>query len=123
MEGDGEMKLVYVAGPYRGKSRNKLINKLQVIRNIIEARMVARDLWKQGYAVICPHSNTALFDGSVPDETVLKGDIEILSKCDLVVLIKNWYKSSGTKDEIEFAKYVGISVYEWDYKAGKIYLK
>jgi nucleoside 2-deoxyribosyltransferase len=111
------MKIAYVAGPYRGKSKIKLINRLQVIRNIVRARTVAKELWRQGYAALCPHSNTALFDGAAPDETFLQGDIDMLAKCDLVVLVRGWDKSNGTKDEVIFAKYAGIPVYEWDYTA------
>jgi hypothetical protein len=115
------MLIAYVAGPYRGKSKIKIINRLQVICNIIRAREVAKELWRLGYAVICPHSNTALFDGVVPDETVMQGDITILAKCDLVVLAANWEKSGGTRDEIIFAKHSGIPVYEWDYRECKLY--
>ena len=109
------MKLAYVAGPYRGKSKVKLINRLQVIHNIIEARIVARKLWGAGYAVICPHSNTALFDGAAPEKSFLDGDLIMLSSCDLIVLIKGWQDSSGTLAEIEFAKAHNIPVYKWSY--------
>lgn len=40
IEGRTDM-LVYVAGPYRGKSRFRLIRFFQVLRNIWRARRVA----------------------------------------------------------------------------------
>ena len=104
------MKLAYVAGPYRGKSKNKLINKLQVIRNIMAARKVAKALWREGYAVICPHSNTALFDGVVNDQAFLDGDIEMLKRCELIVMIPGWRSSSGSVDEFKFAMANGMEV-------------
>jgi len=107
------MKIAYVAGPYRGKSKIKLINQLQVMRNIIAARKVAKELWKLGYAVICPHSNTALFDGIVHDQTFLDGDIEILKRCDIIVLIGGWTNSRGTIGEYCVARDAGIQAYEW----------
>ena len=110
------MKLAYVAGPYRGKSRVKLINRLQIIGNIIEARKVARALWRMGYAVICPHSNTALFDGVAPDKAFLDGDIIILKRCDLIVMIPGWTNSSGAKDEFRIANANHIPAYTWDGK-------
>jgi hypothetical protein len=109
------MKIAYVAGPYRGKSKVWLINRLQIIRNIMRARKVSKELWKRGYAVICPHSNTALFDGVAPDKCFLDGDIEILKRCDLVVLVRDWYKSSSTRNEIDIARSSGIPVYVWHY--------
>jgi hypothetical protein len=108
------MKLAYVAGPYRGKSKNKIINKLQVIRNIRAARSVAKELWQMGYAVICPHSNTALFDGVAPDKTFLDGDIVMLKRCDLIVMMPHWLNSSGAIDELCIAQANGIPAYKWD---------
>jgi len=108
------MKLAYVAGPYRGKSKYRIINRLQVIRNIIRARAVSKELWKQGYAVICPHSNSALFDGVAPDRTFLDGDIMMLKKCDLIVMLPNWAWSSGAVDELCIAQANGIPAYIWD---------
>lgn len=107
------MKLAYVAGPYRGKSKIKIINKIQVIVNIIKARKVAKELWRMGYAVICPHSNTALFDGVVPDETVIEGDLLMLDRCDMIVLQGKWRKSSGTLGEVWRAKQNEMPIFEW----------
>lgn len=107
------MKLAYVAGPYRGKSKIKLINRLQVIRNIMAARKVAKELWKMGYAVICPHSNTALFDGVTPDKAFLEGDLLMLDRCDILVLQGKWRKSSGTIGELKRAQRLEMPVYEW----------
>ncbi len=91
------MKIAYIAGPYRAKT------KLGIVLNVIRARKVAKKYWKKGYAVICPHSNSALFDGVVPDETFLDGDIEILKLCDVLIAMDGWYMSEGTKNEIKFA--------------------
>jgi hypothetical protein len=107
------MKLAYVAGPYRGKSKNKIINKLQVIRDILAAREVAKELWRMGYAVLCPHSNTALFDGVAPDQTFLDGDLLILDRCDLIVLQGKWWDSKGTLGEIKRAKQNEMPIFEW----------
>ena len=101
------MELAYVGGPYRAKS------KIGIIKNIVAARKVAQELWKAGYAVICPHSNSGLFNG-VPEESFLSGDIEILKKCDILVLVPGWECSTGTLDEIETAIQNNIPVYEWE---------
>lgn len=107
------MQLAYVAGPYRGTSKIKLINKLQVIHNILAARKVAKELWKLGYAVICPHLNGALMDGIVPDQAFLDGDLLMLDRCDLLVLQGKWHKSSGTIGEVKRAQTLEMPVFEW----------
>jgi hypothetical protein len=105
--------ILYVSGPYRGKSQIKLINKLQVIRNIINARKVAKELWRQGYTVICPHSNTALFDGVTSDDCFLLGDIEILQQCWAIVMIPEWQRSTGALLELKEARQMGKKIFFW----------
>jgi hypothetical protein len=99
--------LAYVAGPYRGPSESA------VVQNIRNAEAIAVQLWQRGYAVICPHKNTALFGGLAPDDTWLAGDLVMLKRCDLVVLVPGWQASSGTRAEVAAARACGIPVYEW----------
>ncbi|HPQ72294.1 MAG TPA: DUF4406 domain-containing protein [bacterium] len=99
------MKLAYVAGPYRGRTHN------DVAQNIAAAREVAAHLWSLGYAVICPHLNSAFMSGVAPEETFLRGGIEILRRCDLVVLVPNWHASQGTTLEIEEARSCGLPIF------------
>ena len=75
-----------------------------MVENIRRAEKVAIKYWKKGYAVICPHSNTALFDGSSPDEVWLNGDLELIKRSDTVVMIKGWEKSIGASNEYSYAK-------------------
>lgn len=105
------MKLAYVAGPHRGKSKIKIINWLQRQINIHRARRVAKELWRMGYAVLCPHSNTSNFDGLCPDKTFLDGTLEMMRRCDLMVLIPRWQKSEGTWGEVDECLRLGIPIY------------
>lgn len=102
-----DKKIAYVAGPYRADSI------VGIIKNIIAARKIAKELWKMGYVVICPHSNSGLFSG-ISEEVFLDGDIAILKRCDLVVLVPGWESSSGTINEIEIAIGNNIPVTEWE---------
>ena len=106
------MKLAYVAGPYRSDSESG------VVANIRRAEDVAIGLWQMGYAVICPHKNTALFGGLCPDDTWLRGDLEMLLRCDLIVLTPDWEKSSGARAEREMAIAGNIPVAEWNTQQG-----
>ena len=99
------MKLAYVAGPYRGRTHN------DVAQNIAAAREVAAHLWSLGYAVICPHLNSAFMSGAAPEETFLHGGLEMLRRCDLVVLVDGWQASQGTAREIEEARSCGLPIF------------
>ncbi len=92
------MKIAYVVGPYRAKTIEG------IARNIQAAEAVAKKYWLKGYAVICPHKNTAFFDGLTDDDVWLDGDLEILSRCDVVVAMQGWDKSWGAKREVEEAQ-------------------
>jgi hypothetical protein len=103
--------IAYVAGPYReGHGRT-------VHANIDGAALVAMDLWKIGCTAICPHLNTAHFDG--PVEQYLAGDLEILSKCDAIVMAPFWRESDGACAELRYARKLGLPAYEW-YAIGHI---
>ncbi len=87
------MKLVYVAGKYRDKT------PFRVAANIRLAAEVALRYWQRGYAVICPHMNTAFFDGEAEDSVWLAGDLEMILRCDMVVMLPNWRDSHGAMVE------------------------
>lgn len=98
------MKVAYVAGPYRASHPHA------ILQNIRRAEAVALKYWKLGYAVICPHMNTRLFDGECPDHVWLDGDLELLKRCDVLVAMTGWQKSTGATAEIELAKSIGLEV-------------
>ena len=99
------MKLAYVAGPYRGRTHN------DVAQNIAAAREVAAHLWSLGYAVICPHLNSAFMSGVAPEEVFMNGGLAMLRRCDLVVLVEGWQASQGTAREIEEARSCGLPIF------------
>ena len=98
------MQVVYISGAYRNKSING------VYENIQKARTEAIKWWRKGYAVICPHMNTALMDGSCDDSIWIKGDLEILSRCDIIVMLKGWRDSEGACCEWDDAVASGIEI-------------
>jgi hypothetical protein len=98
------MRLAFISGPYRA-----LTNEV-VLANIRAAEHTALKYWKLGYAVICPHKNTSLYDGHLPDEVWLKGDLEILKRCDVIVMMKDWQTSVGSTEELKFALANGIDI-------------
>ena len=113
------MKLIYVAGPYRGRSPS------DILANIRRAEATAMSVWRTGNAALCPHLNSAFFDGITSDADFIAGTLMMLEKCDGLVLVDGWERSEGTKGEIEFANALAIPVfpnvealydYEWEPK-------
>lgn len=107
------MKVAYVAGPYREPTT------IGIVQNIRRAETVALKYWKLGYAVICPHMNTALLDGSFPDDVWLDGDFELIRRCDVLVAMDGWRKSQGATTEVKLALALGLEVIYEGNEAGK----
>lgn len=101
------MQIIYVAGKYRAETKEG------VEANIQKARETAIKLWQLGWAVICPHLNTAHFDGEAPDSVWLEGDKEILRRCDAIYMLDNWRESEGARAELELAISIGLDVFGW----------
>jgi len=97
--------LVYIAGPYRGG----------VDKNIAIARKAAIAVWESGNVAICPHLNTAHFevDCKCQDEVYLSGDLNILARCDAILMLEGWEQSEGSQAEYLYAKQIGLFCYYW----------
>lgn len=102
------MKVVYLAGSYRSK-----FGLLGIVVNIFRAWLVSRRLWGLGYVVLCPHTNALLMSGKIPESLFLDGDIVLLKRCDLVVLLPGWDKSRGTLNEISVSIKNNLPIYLW----------
>lgn len=96
-------EIVFLSGKYRGDTDN----------NMAYAGKVARRLWQQGYIVICPHLNTARFDGICAENVWLEGYLEILKRCDSIYMLKNWQESKGAQAELILARTMKKRIY-WE---------
>lgn len=103
------MKLVYVAVPYRSETREG------VAQNVAAARHVGQLCVRKGWFPVLPTINTAHFDHDFPgladDQYWLDGTMELMRRCDAVVLVDGWQYSSGAQGEIEEARKLGLKVY------------
>ncbi len=97
------MEIVFVSGKYRG----------DIETNIQKAEIVAKRLWGEGFVVICPHLNSAKFDGICPDAVWLDGYQEILKRCDSIYMMKGWEDSEGAMQELALAKEMRKRIY-WE---------
>jgi len=89
------MKIIYVAGPYRAPTEN------EVFENIMRARAAAHKLWEKGWAVVCPHTNSMFMGGldGRSDEAFIKGDLELVRRCDAIFMLEGWANSQGARKE------------------------
>lgn len=100
------MKAVFIIGPYRASTPRG------IIENIRAAEAMAIEVWKVGAVALCPHLNTALMDGILPDEVWLAGALELLSRCDAAIVVPHNYGSSaGSSSEIHAALDKGLIVF------------
>jgi dienelactone hydrolase len=98
------LKVIYVAGKYRGKCEN------EVYENIQHARRAARKLWQQGWCVICPHLNSEFMGGVDTDKMFLEGGLELLRRSDAIFMLLGFDTSEGAKAELAEAKRLGVPV-------------
>ena len=100
------MKVVYIAGPFRGKS------SWDIEQNIRRAEELALEVWRAGAACICPHTNTRFFQNAAPDEVWLDGDIAIMLRCDALLLTDDWERSSGARAEVACAEQANLPFFK-----------
>lgn len=98
------MKLVYIAGKYRGET------PWDVEQNIRQAEEVAFQVAEMGCVPLCPHTMYRHFDRTLTDGFWLEATLKLLAVCDRMVVVDNYGESQGTLKEIERARELGISV-------------
>jgi hypothetical protein len=49
--------------------------------------------------------------GAAPEEVFMNGGLEMLRRCDLIVLVDGWQASEGTAREIEVARSRGLPIF------------
>lgn len=108
-KGDFSVKLIYVAAPYRAET------KQAVARNIEAAKHVGQLMARKGWMPVMPTANTGLFDFDYPslqdDDFWLDGTLELMRRCDAVVLTPGWEDSKGCLNEIRVARELGMKVW------------
>src|SRR3990167_9404826 len=99
--------LIYVAGRYRAATREA------VAANIEAARQVGTQAARLGWYPVIPHANTAHMELELDhnDEFWLAGTLELMARCEAVVLVDGWESSAGTLSEIARADAMRIPVY------------
>ncbi|EKR8463825.1 hypothetical protein P9J17_004273 [Salmonella enterica] len=111
--------MIYLAGPYRPYIIGSGCTVPTTV-NILKAEEAAVSVVDQLYVhkmfPVTPHLNTANFEykteGEIPDEYWLECTMELMRRCDAVLLIgEDAMRSSGTRAEVEEAKRLNIPVF------------
>jgi nucleoside 2-deoxyribosyltransferase len=99
------MRVLYIAGPYEASTA------WLTEHNVRSAEAVALRVWSHGYVALCPHAMTRFYGGALSRATWLAGDLELLSRCDGVLMLEHWERSEGAMGERAFALAKGIPVF------------
>ena len=97
------MRLVYIAGAYDAPT------PWGVRCNVRAAEDLAAKVNEADMAAVCPHSWGA--GGNVTHEHMLAATMEVMRRCDAVILVSNWRTSSGALAEVAEATRLGIPVF------------
>ena len=104
-------KITYVSGPYSNGGTQPQDRE----KNLKIANKHAVKLWNMGYAVICPHSNTAWYDDNekikIGFKEFIEGDLAFLNYVDCIFMLPNWDLSKGAKIEHAHAADIDLPIF------------
>jgi len=100
--------LIYVAGPYSADTLAATELNIQAARHV--GRLVAR----KGWLPVIPHGNTYHFDELIklPQEFWLAGTLNLMERCDAVVMVDGWEISKGATAEHKRARKISLPVFD-----------
>jgi hypothetical protein len=101
-------RVAYIFGPYRAAT------EYGVLQNVRASENLAAQLWSMRCPAISPHMNTGFFGGLASDQTWLDGTLELLRRCDYLVGLPGWSKSTGSIGEVREALRLGKPVFKPD---------
>lgn len=99
------MKVVYIAGPFTAKT------PWEIRQNINRAEEVAFEVAEAGFMPLCPHTNTGNFIGTKTSKFWYEGTLELMRRCDAVLVLPGYKNSVGTRSEINEAARIGLPVF------------
>lgn len=100
------MKVIYVAGRFTAP------DTWQRMRNVRRAEALGYAVAELGAMPLIPHANTANFDGTFSIEFWYEGTLELLRRCDAMILVPGHEGSKGVASEIAEAKRLHLPVFE-----------
>ncbi len=99
------LPLVYIAGPYTAREGGS-VNVNVAVAQLWAAAVNRTEL---AFAVV-PHSLSAGIEASLGEAEWIAGTMEVMRRCDGVIFIPDWAKSSGCVGEYYEALRLGLPV-------------
>ena len=100
------MKVIYVAGRFSAP------DQWQRARNVRAAESLAFAVAEAGAMPLNPLNNTHNFFGTLTDAFWYEGTLELMRRCDAVILVPGWEGSKGVAAELAEARRRGLPVFE-----------
>jgi nucleoside 2-deoxyribosyltransferase len=100
-----KMKQIYVAGPYTAN------DSWSLEKNIRSAEEISFQVFSLRAVAVCSHTISRYFFGTLNEEFWLEATMNMLSRCDAMVVVEGWKKSSGTLGEIKYAAENDIPIF------------
>lgn len=92
------MRIVYIAGKLSGA------NNFDIARNIHAAEELGLRVAEAGAMPLIPHANTGMkFFGTLSEDFWYEGTLELLRRCDAVIMVSGYESSKGAMAEYEEA--------------------
>lgn len=99
-------KVIYISGPITDNARYIEYD------NCLHARQWTQMVMQAGAAVHCPHLMYLCGLIDICDwETFLSMDVEIIRRCDAILMIGAWQGSPGCIEEYNAAQEAGIAIF------------
>lgn len=98
--------VIYISGPYTGKTPE------ETIANVVEAEAMGVEVMKLGCVPLVPHTMTREWDRfGFSWEQFIEVDLELLSRCDAILMLPRWRDSKGAVIEHDSAKAEAIPIF------------
>jgi len=99
------MKVIYIAGKFSAP------DQWQRARNIRAAENMAFGVACMGAMPLNPLANTGNFFGTLTEEFWYEGTLELLKRCDAMILVPGWEDSKGVREEIRYAHGANLPIF------------
>jgi len=96
--------LLYISGKLTEGDISSSLDNIEYAKTIFEKYL------ELGFSVFCPHLNCS-FRTSLSYNDWLEMDLEVLSRCDGIVMLSNWMHSRGAILELKYAIENNISLF------------
>jgi len=99
------MRAIYLAGPFRAPTA------WGVEQNVRLAEWVGMQVAEMGVLPVIPHSMFRYAHGTRTEQFWIDATLELLSRCDAILMLKGWESSEGSIGEHKAAEARQMSIY------------